>query len=356
MIVYTSYVILDIDVTQVNQNIRIMEDARHVHRLDVSVDEIRPVAVLLLDARAATLPPSFEWVYWVHKQVIAGKILLDTSSRLSLKQSRLLEQYLDREKSIRQRLSPDSSNLRFNKAYLRASEIAEQYYCERKVEMTHIHGRVETETKRQGSEGHESLLSGSIEVPQRELLEKIFSGEQVIVQEIPLLGEHAGVAIAGQPDAVAFTAGLPTMVLEAKFSHSPLPYRSYHIQARVYGRILDSAGFDTSDLFYVIAVAPRDRRGDQTLFRKVIDALRVRGASEESLMVDGAHVYVYEYRQTEAVKDLDWAIEYWVGGRDAEPVDNSAKCRSCEYQKQCNGEFPINDTQYRGSKIGSSPS
>jgi len=51
-------------------------------------------------------------------------------------------------------------------------------------------------------------------------------------------------------------------------------YRSYYTQARTYGSILDGAGFDTSDLFYTITVAPRERRGDERLFRRVIDAAR----------------------------------------------------------------------------------
>ncbi len=268
------------------------------------------------------------------------------SRRLSVVQSARLAQYLERENCIRQRLrSPEGYKLRFDKPYLRASEIAEQYYCEKKVEMTNIHGRVETETKRQGSEGHESLLAESTIVDRGDVLEEIFYGDQVIIQEMPLLAEHSGVPLVGQPDAVAFREGNPTMVLEAKFSHSPLPYRSYHAQARVYGRMLDGAGFDTSDLFYVIAVAPRDRRGDETIFRKVVDALRDRGASEESFEVDGVHVYVYEYRQTEAVKDLDWAIEYWTGSREAEPAENGAKCRSCEYQAECINASNSHDTR-----------
>ena len=271
---------------------------------------------------------------------------MGTSSKLSIEQSARLAQYLERENSIRQRLrSPENPNLRFDKPYLRASEIAEQYYCERKVEMTNIHGRVETETKRQGTKGHESLLAESTLVERGEVLEEIFSGDHVIVQEMPLLAEHSGVPLVGQPDAVAFKDGCPTMVLEAKFSRSPLPYRSYHAQARVYGRMLDGAGFDTSDLFYVIAVTSRDRRGDETLFRRVINALRERDASEENFEVDGVHIYVYEYRQTEAVKDLDWAIEYWTGTREAEPAENGAKCRSCEYQAECINASNSHDTR-----------
>jgi hypothetical protein len=240
------------------------------------------------------------------------------------------------ERSLKQRLMDTGSTLlRFNQPYVRASEIAEQYYCERKVEMTHLHGRVETETKRQGSEGHESLQAESVEIEHTEMLEEIFSGEPVIVHELPLLAEHGGVVLVGQPDAVIFKGGLPVALLEVKFSNSPYPYRSYHAQARVYGRILDGAGFDTSDLYYVIAVAPRESRGDGGLFGRVIEALKECGSGEASFEVNGVHVYIYEYSQSEAVMDLDWALEYWRGARDAASVDNQAKCISCEYQEKC---------------------
>jgi CRISPR/Cas system-associated exonuclease Cas4 (RecB family) len=232
-------------------------------------------------------------------------------------------------------MNTEGIRLRFNQRYVRASEIAEQFYCERKVEMTHLHGRVETETKRQGSEGHESLQAESVEVERTEMLEDIFSGEPIIVHELPLLAEHSGVILVGQPDAVIFKDGLPVALLEVKFSNSPYPYRSYHAQARVYGRILDGAGFDTSDLLYVIAVAPRESRGDGGLFGRVIEALKECGFGEASFEVDEVHIFVYEYNQPEAVRDLDWALEYWRRARDAAPVDNHAKCRSCEYREKC---------------------
>jgi hypothetical protein len=266
--------------------------------------------------------------------LVGAGVLLSGGIRVD--QRRRVERYLEIEDSLKRRLmDAGSARLRFNQPYVRASDIAGQYYCERKVEMVHLHGRVETETKRQGSEGHESLQAESIEVPRTELLEEIFSGESVTVHELPLLAEHRGVVLAGQPDAVIFKGGLPVALLEVKFSNSPYPYRSYHAQARVYGRILDGAGFDTSDLYYVIAVAPRESRGDGALFGRVIEALRECGSGEASFEVDGVHVYVYEYSQPSAVKDIDYALEYWTGSREAAPVDNPAKCSHCEYLEEC---------------------
>jgi hypothetical protein len=258
------------------------------------------------------------------------------SGRLGVDQMRRLERYLEIERSLSERLqNANDSSLRFNQLYIRASEIAEQYYCERKVEMGHLHGRVETETKRQGSEGHESLQAESVEVERSELLDEIFGGEPVIVHELPLLADYRGVVLAGQPDAIIFRGGLPVALFEYKFSNSPVPYPSYHAQARVYGMILEGAGFDTSDLVYVIAVAPRESRGDRRLFRKVIEAVKENEAGEATLEVEGAHIYIHDYSQPAAERDIDWALDYWRGTRDPAPADNPAKCRSCEYREKC---------------------
>jgi len=258
------------------------------------------------------------------------------SEGLSVDQMRQLERYLEIENSLNKRLrDADVGSLRFNQLYVRASEIAEQYYCERKVEMSHLHGRVETETKRQGSEGHEFLQAESVEIDRTKLLEKIFSGEPIIVHELPLLAEYRGVVLAGQPEAIIFREGLPVALFEYKFSNSPIPYPSYHAQARVYGKILDGAGFDTSDLIYVIAVAPRESRGDKRLFRKDRGSEPERLPGEETLEVEGAHIYIKEYSQPAAERDIDWALDYWRGSREPASVDNPAKCRSCEYREKC---------------------
>jgi hypothetical protein len=45
--------------------------------------------------------------------------------------------------------------LRFGQSCVSASSIAQQYFCEKKVEMEFIHGKVETESEQLGTEGHE---------------------------------------------------------------------------------------------------------------------------------------------------------------------------------------------------------
>jgi hypothetical protein len=42
--------------------------------------------------------------------------------------------------------------LRFNRPFIIASDISQQYFCEKKVEMQYLHGRVETPEKTVGTE------------------------------------------------------------------------------------------------------------------------------------------------------------------------------------------------------------
>jgi CRISPR/Cas system-associated exonuclease Cas4 (RecB family) len=264
--------------------------------------------------------------------------LLEPSSKMGYiltdLQRRRLTQLRETEDDLRNRFV-EAKQIRFNIRGLAASIIAEQYYCEKKVEMQQQFGRVETETKLQGLEAHESLLAEAEEVTREQLLEEILSGQPVVAHEMPLMARHGDIFLVGQPDAILFRDGDPLLVIEAKFSNSRFPYPSYHAQAKVYGTMLDSLGFDTSYLFYAIAVMPREELRDARLFSSLVDAIRENGLSEATLRVGGGYVYLYEFNLNEARNCIDWAIDYWNGEREAQPTDNPNKCRSCEYRENC---------------------
>jgi hypothetical protein len=63
--------------------------------------------------------------------------------------------------------------LRFGRSAIVASDIAEQFYCEKKVEMEYLRGEVETEAKHIGTEAHEKLTEDSVKVKRAELWQKI---------------------------------------------------------------------------------------------------------------------------------------------------------------------------------------
>ena len=232
----------------------------------------------------------------------------------------------------------DEGNLRFNRCTVRASDVAGQYYCEKKIEMGYLYGEVETETKNQGTAGHENLLEGSEAVDQENLWKLVFDKKPVLAMEWLLLGEYKDVILAGQPDSVLFENGMPLIIFEYKFSKGKRAYPSHHVQAGFYGLLLKSLGFNTEKLFYAIVVADRRTRDDPDLRDRVLEAVMKKGLSNAILPVENAVIYLNKFDEKIASASLDWAIEFWKGKREAISTTNQNKCHLCEFFEQCNSK------------------
>jgi len=227
------------------------------------------------------------------------------------------------------------TNVRFGRPWVSASRIAEQYYCEQKVELHLQLGEIPTEEKQRGTDAHEELTAEAIETSRAELFERIYSDQVTVAQEMLVMSRFRDLVLLGQVDAVVFRKGQALMLFEFKFSRSKIPYNGYHVQAKVYGKILEGMGLDVSNLHYVIAVIPPASRNESTLFSIIVDAVLTNGPKESRLNVGPAHIYVYPYRSHDAERDIDWALEYWRSNREAIPTRNPNKCRSCEYRNSC---------------------
>jgi hypothetical protein len=230
---------------------------------------------------------------------------------------------------------------RFGRSVVVASDIAEQFYCEKKVEMDYLHGEVETEAKNLGTEAHENLTEDSVRVKREELWRKIYGTKPVFALEMFLLAKYGDVVLGGKPDSVLFMRGLPRVVFEYKFSRSDVDYRSYHVQAQTYGVLLGNMGFDTSMLFYAIVVANPKTRGSRELRQNVVGAVAESGPKEGMLSVDDAKVYLCKFNRLQAEKDLAWALEFWGNYREAEPTSNPNKCLRCEHKVRCQDSYNI---------------
>jgi CRISPR/Cas system-associated exonuclease Cas4 (RecB family) len=232
--------------------------------------------------------------------------------------------------------SGGKGGFKFNRVMVIASDIAAQYFCEKKVELKYLHGEKESESKTLGNEGHEKLLEGSSEVKREELFEKISGKTPVAALEMFLLAKHGNVLLGGKPDRLLFSKGFPLVVFEYKFSRRRVAYPSYHVQARTYGLLLANMGFDTSRLFYAVVVADVGARADNSLAEKVSEAIRENGFKEAVLELGNATVFFHKFNKAEAEKAVDWALEFWLNKREAIPTDNAFKCRRCEYNEECN--------------------
>jgi hypothetical protein len=229
----------------------------------------------------------------------------------------------------------EGGRYRFGRSVVVASDVAEQFYCEKKVEMEYLHGEVETEAKNIGAEAHENLTGDSVRVKREELWRKIYGAKPVFALEMFLLARHGDVVLGGKPDSVLFMRGFPLVVFEYKFSRSGVDYRSYHVQARTYGVLLGNMGFDTSRLFYAIVVADPKTRGSRELRQNVMRTVMENGPKEAVLSVDDAKVYICKFNRVQAEKDLSWALEFWGNNREAELTSNPNKCLRCEHKIRC---------------------
>jgi CRISPR/Cas system-associated exonuclease Cas4 (RecB family) len=246
-----------------------------------------------------------------------------------------LENFDSMIKELRRKREEQEGRLRFNRSTICASDIAGQYYCEKKVEMEYLHGEIETEAKTTGSEAHEKLIEDAVEIKREALWKKIYGEEPVLTVEMFILAKYQDVFLTGQPDAVMFYKGRPIVIFEFKFSKSGIAYPSHHVQAQAYCLILENMGFDTSRLFYAIVVADPKTKGDPKLQRKAIDAIFKKGFEESILSTDDTIIHFCKFHPSEAQESLQWAIEYWKQKRNASPTSNPNKCSNCEYQTQC---------------------
>jgi hypothetical protein len=226
--------------------------------------------------------------------------------------------------------------LRFNRPFIIASDIAQQYFCEKKVEMQYLHGEVETEEKIIGTEAHEKLLEDSVQIKRRELWQSIYGKKPILALELLLLARHKDIVLAGRPDSVMFQSGNPLVVFEYKFSKSTTAYMTHHVQARTYGILLRNMGFDTSRLFYAVVIADPKARHDRGLKQEVVHAVGKNGPKEAVLNIRNAVIHLQKFNEDNAEKDLDWAIEFWKNAREAVMTSNPNKCKNCEHKVECN--------------------
>lgn len=225
--------------------------------------------------------------------------------------------------------------LRFDRCTIRASDVAGQYYCEKKIEMKYLYGDVESETKNQGTAAHENLLEGAEVVDQEDLWKTVYAKEPVLAMEWLLLAEYNDIILSGQPDSVLFENGEPLIIFEYKFSRRRKVYPSHHVQAGFYGILLKNLGFNTEKLFYAIVVADRKSKQDPNLKDKVLDAVTNIGQKSGAIQIENATIYLNKFDEEQAKASLEWALEFWKKQRDAICTTNHYKCRICEYEEHC---------------------
>lgn len=228
--------------------------------------------------------------------------------------------------------------LRFDSRYIKISDIASQYYCEKKVELKYVHGDIETEEKLLGREGHDDLAKKFVEVTMQEGWEHMFTTPRFSLSEFLFLAKYKDLYLVFRPDRVLFVNGVPKMLIEFKFSKYRRPFISHHVQLQTEGYLFKKLGFDVGSLYYLIVIAPINADPDSTFLNDIpkrIFEKKRSGLNEEYYKFRDINAYLYKFDKKTAKKNFKWALEYWMCERVAQLTDNKNKCRSCEYNKSC---------------------
>ncbi len=228
--------------------------------------------------------------------------------------------------------------LRFDKKYLIVSEIAQQYYCEHKLELMYREGKVETEEMRLGTYIHEETFKGE-RLSTEELIEKILTFKRVVAS-FPLAIVYRGVPILGVPDAVIFNDSRPIALVELKTTRRWIGkvFTCEYVQAQLYSYMLQANEL-ADNINVIIVKVSRDIELTDLVRRKLLNRalLLVEKYNGSEVVVRGEKysIHVYE-NDTASFRYLDWALGYWLGTRGTYiPLDYRSRCRKCEYRHLC---------------------
>jgi len=238
-------------------------------------------------------------------------------------------------RQIRENLNP----LRFNNKCIRVSDISDQYYCEKKVELAYLHGDIETEPKILGRDAHDKLIEDYEEITLKKKWKRIFSSPRLMLSESLFFAKYNGLFFMFRADRILFERGIPKILIEFKFSKYQRPFLSYRVQLQAEALLLKEIGFNTDELYYSIIIAPSDIERDSSFLNQIPTIIYNQLPDHEEgvlhLNFGDINAYTYQFDVIEAKKKIKWAMEYWNNEREAVATDNKNKCKRCEYNDSC---------------------
>ena len=250
----------------------------------------------------------------------------------------ITSEILNKYTEVMNRVFDSEGRLRFGRNAISISSIAQQYYCEKAVELNYEHPLTPTQKMIQGEAGHESVTTLAEPISKEESFKEALVEREkpVCIYEFGIAWEHKGIPIIGLVDEAWFRGGNVELVVERKFSNTLKIYSPYHIQAQLYCLGLGEMGFTNTDTLYRIMVFKRG----------CVDCSKLEDRScsifhDTNYQCDKGEsiTYTYPFNNDIILKDLDWAIDFWLQKRDAIPTRVKAKCKVCHHKGIC--EFSL---------------
>ncbi|MGA2361047.1 MAG: PD-(D/E)XK nuclease family protein [Candidatus Aminicenantales bacterium] len=232
------------------------------------------------------------------------------------------------------------AQIRFDLNFIPASIIAEQWYCEKAVELQYRHPGIEFTSPEltYGTSIHELFASETEELTEKEIKELIKSGKPASFREIRFEGVYRGVRIKGIPDYFSIKGGKALFLLDYKFSKHKRIFPSHRIQVDTYGFLLHKNYLDTNNLICGIVIVEPEMKELEDVCDDITpllqaEALKMRQRRLERTNIEGRGLYgqLYSYSLDNTKKNLDWAIGYWKKQRAALPTRKAHKCEACQF-------------------------
>lgn len=239
-----------------------------------------------------------------------------------------------------------SSFLRHSRALLAVSTLSQQWYCEKKVDLSMQYPEVEPTSPAMeiGTAGHHRLEEGAVPITPEEIHSALDRGERLTLFEFPLEGRWEGIPIWGRPDLIHFEGRSARLLIEFKFSRRSTLFPSQQTQTHLYGWLLRQNRFDVDALVCAVAIFPStlphtkllpvDLTGKLLEVTERLRAKTLQSAVPITRQEPSFTLHLFSFRPERAARDLGWAVDYWRGKREPEPSASVNKCRICRYNSE----------------------
>lgn len=230
--------------------------------------------------------------------------------------------------------------LRFDLKAIPVSSIAEQWYCEKAVDLYYRHPSIQLSSPAlaAGSLEHGYFASGAELLSRQEIIEGIKSGRALSLREVPFGATYRGTAIKGIPDYVDIKKGKALSLKDYKFSSYRRVFPSHRFQVDLYGYLLNKNGLNTDKLKCAIAIlSPRLSREmvspDEIIYVIKAGQAEMRRKRYSSMYLNAPGIYgeLYSFSLDKAEQHLSWAIDYWTKRRRPKSTTKPKKCEACAF-------------------------
>ncbi len=232
-----------------------------------------------------------------------------------------------------------SGEFKHNTSFIAVSSIAEQYYCEYKLENEFAFGEIPTETKDAGTALHDELMP--VEKITKEEFAELVSKKEPTLAVLGVWGSAGGLKVVGIPDHIIWAGGRPLWVVELKTTRgdsTPL-WEDQENQVRVYGLLLEKMGFDCSRMRLAVVRLKSGELSEETKREwivRVSKALLEGRVQSLEVEYDGrlkAHLLEHDSKKAESA--VHSKAGYWLKMREPISSTSVGKCRACEYNSAC---------------------